>query len=56
MIASHGGPVVIGSDAHFAADVGRFDKALETVISAGIKTEQILNTSVEKVSTYLSRR
>ena len=55
-LASHGGPVVIGSDAHFAADVGRFDKALETVISAGIKTEQILNTSVEKVSTYLSRR
>ncbi len=56
MIAAYGGPVVIGSDAHFAEDVGRFDYAVETVIVAGIREEQVLNTSVEKVLNYLSRK
>ncbi|WP_418792606.1 phosphatase [Phosphitispora sp. TUW77] len=56
MIAAYGGPVVIGSDAHFAADVGMFDLAVETVIAAGISEEQVLNTSVEKVVTYLRRK
>ncbi len=56
MLAVYGGPVVIGSDAHFAWDVGRFDNALETVAAAGIKEEQVLNTSAEKVLTYLGRK
>lgn len=56
MIAQYGGPVVIGSDAHFACDVGRFDQALETVSAAGIKEEQVLNTSVEKILKYLGRK
>lgn len=56
MIARQGGPVVIGSDAHFAWDVGRFDKGLEAVIRAGIKEEQVLNTSAAKVLTYLNRK
>jgi len=56
IIAEYGGPVVIGSDAHFARDVGRFDQAIETVLSAGIKEEQVLNTSVEKIMNYLARK
>lgn len=56
LIARYGGPVVIGSDAHFAWDVGRFDDALETVTGAGIKEEQVLNTSMEKIFKYLQRK
>jgi len=56
LLAIFGGPVVIGSDAHFARDVGRFDNALETVIAAGVQEEQVLNTSVEKVLNYLGRK
>ncbi len=56
MIAVYGGPVVIGSDAHFACDVGKFDHALETILEAGIKEEQVLNTSMEKILKYLARK
>lgn len=56
MIARFGGPLVIGSDAHFAWDVGRFDQALEAVKAAGIHEEQILNASVERVLNYLARK
>ena len=56
MMAHYGGPVVIGSDAHFAWDVGGFDIALEAANNAGIKEEQVLNTSVEKILNYLDRK
>ena len=56
MIAHNGGPVVIGSDAHFAWDVGRFDRAIEAAAAAGIKEEQVINTSAEKVINYLNHR
>jgi len=56
LIAVYGGPVVIGSDAHFAPDVGRFDNALKTIIEAGIREEQVLNISVEKILNYLARK
>lgn len=56
MMAHFGGPVVIGSDAHFAWDVGRFDRAVEAALEAGIKEEQLLNTSAEKVLGYLARK
>lgn len=56
MMAHFGGPVVIGSDAHFAWDVGRFDQALEAAAAAGIKEENILNTSAEKVLNYLEQK
>lgn len=56
MIAHYGAPVVIGSDAHGAWDVGKFDIAIDTVIRAGVKEEQILNTSVEKILSHLNRK
>lgn len=56
LIAQYGGPVVIDSDSHFAWDVGKTDIAKETALSAGIKDEQVLNTSVDKILNYLARR
>lgn len=56
LIARYGSPMVIGSDTHFAPDVGNFDIALATVLEAGVKEEQILNTSVKKVMDYLDRK
>ncbi len=56
MIARTGGPVVVGSDAHFAWDVGKFDLALAVLNEAGINEEQVLNTSVEKILSYLGRK
>lgn len=55
MIARFGCPVVIGSDAHFAWDVGKFDLALAAVKAAGIKEEQVLNTSVDRVLKHITR-
>lgn len=50
------GPVILGSDAHFAELVGGFDHVLSLVREAGIKEDQILNTSTERVLDYLSSR
>lgn len=56
LIAHYGALTVIDSDAHFAGDVGKFDQALEAVQKAGVRPEQVLNTSVEKVLKYLAER
>jgi len=54
--AQYGGPVILGSDAHFWDRVGEFSLALELVAEAGIKEHQILNTSPESVLRYLGKR
>lgn len=56
LIAHYGCKMVIGSDAHFAWDVGKFDHAVEAVLAAGVSEDQILNTSAEKVMAYLNRK
>lgn len=48
--------LVLGSDAHIAFDVGRFDVALSVVEEAGISEEQIINTSGQKLLGYLKNR
>jgi len=48
--------LVLGSDAHIAFDVGRFDVALSIVEEAGIPEEQIMNTSKKKLLEYLKNR
>ena len=55
-IARYQGPVVLGSDAHFWDQVGEFDNALEIVREVGIAEKQILNTSAERVLSYLADR
>jgi putative hydrolase len=51
-----GALVSVGSDAHFAADVGNFAQALELVLAAGILPEQVLNGSARRVSEFLAAR
>ncbi|AET68762.1 PHP family phosphohydrolase, histidinol phosphatase [Desulfosporosinus orientis DSM 765] len=50
------GPIILGSDAHFSDLVGGFDHALSLVHEVGIKENQILNTSAERVLDYLATR
>jgi len=45
--------VSLGSDAHYVDGVGKFDHALKLVEEAGIREEQVLNTSTERIKTYL---
>ena len=54
-VKQHGAQVVIGSDAHIAQDVGRFDSAIELIERAGIDEERILCTSVEKLLDFLRK-
>lgn len=51
--AKKGVKIAIGSDAHIAFHVGKFDKAIEVVETAGIKEENILNTDCNKLINYL---
>lgn len=55
-MAQYGGPIILGSDAHFYDRVGEFRFALELVAEAGIKETQILNTSPKRVMDYLTSR
>jgi len=52
----YGVQVILSSDAHISFDVGRFDNALELIRDAGLTEENILNTSVEKIKSFLARR
>lgn len=45
----------IGSDAHIAFDIGRFDKAYEIIMEAEVPEELIVNTSVEKFKKCLRK-
>lgn len=56
LAAETGLTVVVGSDAHFAGSIGSFEKALKLIEKAGIKPEQVLNTSSTKVLDYLENR
>lgn len=56
LIARYEAMTVVDSDAHFANDIGMFELALEAVQKAGVREEQVLNTSVEKILEYLAQR
>ena len=45
--------VSIGSDAHYTDRVGRFEVVLDLLDKAGISDEQVLNTSVDKIKSFL---
>ena len=53
LIARHGAPLVIGSDAHIAQMVGVFDDALSVVEQAGIPETQVVNSSMERLLAFL---
>jgi len=48
-----GAPVSIGSDAHYALHVGRFDAALAIAEEIGLAQERVVNRSAESVLAHL---
>lgn len=56
LAAQTGLTVVVGSDAHFADKIGNFAEALKLIEKAGVKEEQVLNTSSTKILDYLEKR
>lgn len=53
-VKRHKNAVVLGSDAHIASDVGKFDRALKLLDKAGIEKQQILNYSTKEVLEFLN--
>jgi len=56
LLAEKGALVTVGSDAHMACDVGRFEHALALLLRAGVQETQIINTSVTRLRQYLAGR
>jgi len=52
----YGVQVMLNSDAHISYDVGRVDSAMELALEAGLTEENVLNTSLDKINTFLARR
>jgi len=53
LLAHYGTMVVVGSDAHIAQGVGEFDNALEVLLQAGIRCEQVVNSSYKRLMAFL---
>ena len=51
-----GAPIAIGSDAHYALHVGRFDAALAVAEEIGIERERIVNRDAEAVLAHLTAK
>ena len=51
-----GVPVSVGSDAHYADTVGRFDGVRQILKEVGFPEELVANTSVEKFKALLAKR
>jgi putative hydrolase len=45
-----------GSDAHYQADVGRFDAALSVIREAGIDEKQLINSTLDGFAEFSKRR
>lgn len=54
LIAKTGAPVMVGSDAHIAQGVGEFTAAIEVLEAAGVREEQVINSSLERLYAFLS--
>ena len=53
LAATHGAPIVIGSDAHIAQMVGVVDDAVATVVAAGIPSSQVINADMQGLLQFL---
>jgi putative hydrolase len=56
LCAEEGALVVVGSDAHYWEDVGRFDQALAVLKEARIPREQVVNATAASFEAFLGRR
>jgi putative hydrolase len=48
--------VSVGSDAHYWQYVGQFSKAIQVMKDAGIAEEQVVNSSMERWTEFITRR
>lgn len=55
-VARTGAFVVVGSDAHWSGEVGNFKAAIRILEKAGVTEEQVINTSLSKIKSYLQDR
>lgn len=55
-MARLGGMVSLGSDAHFAGLVGSLEEAAKLAEEAGLAAHQVVNTSLESIRSFLSKR
>jgi len=53
LVARYGAPVIVGSDAHIAQGVGEFGDAVALLEKAGIPAEQVVNSSMERLLSFL---
>jgi putative hydrolase len=53
LIARSEALVIVGSDAHISQGVGEFDNALEVLLEAGIRSEQVVNSSYKTLMAFL---
>ena len=53
LIARSGAMVVVGSDAHIAQGVGEFENAVDVLLKAGIRCEQVVNSSYKRLMAFL---
>jgi putative hydrolase len=54
LLAESGAPVIVGSDAHIAQGVGEFSEALQLLAAVGITEQQVVNSSLERLSAFLA--
>ena len=54
--ARQGIMICVGSDAHWAEDVGRFDQAGKLLTEAGLQEEQIVNLKAARVKDFIKKR
>lgn len=48
--------LMVNSDAHISFDIGRHDRVLTLMEKAGLKEEDVLNTSVKRIEEFIMRR
>jgi putative hydrolase len=53
LMAGKGSLVIVGSDAHLATGVGDFAKAVAVMEAAGIREEQVMNSSLSRLLAFL---
>ncbi len=53
LVARSGAPAVVGSDAHIAQGVGEFATAVEVLVAAGVRPQQVINSSLERLLAFL---
>jgi putative hydrolase len=56
LCAEKGTFVVLGSDAHYWADVGRFDQAIAVIKEARVPRELVINASTAYFEAFIARR